>query len=95
MASALQFPYQREIAIGIKGGTIIYNHYCLFNYSISTYAILIPLEEFLDAILNLTFVGPTQRMQFGYVYEFAHGAIRFIDVKFHCAIEAYGLHYQF
>ena len=47
----------------------------------STYAFLVPLKQPLDSIFDLNSMSPAYGVEFTYVYEFAHGAIRLRWIK--------------
>lgn len=54
----------------------------------------IPVEQPFYPILNFDHVRPAEGVEFAYVDEFAHGAVRFGYVKLDCAGIAYRLGYQ-
>ena len=57
--------------------------------------LLVPLEEFLDAVLDFHFVCPAEGVEFGYVDKLAHGAVGLGGVELHSSGEAHGLDDEF
>ena len=53
---------------------------------------LIPLEQSCNSFLNLDLMSPTEGVEFGYIDEFAHGAIRLGGIEFYRSLETNSFH---
>ena len=58
-------------------------------------ALLVPVKELSDSVLDFDFMGPAQRVELADIDELAHGSIGLGGVELDCAGEANGFDYEF